>query len=115
MPFTTVGVKPVSTMVPSGVSTVCGVVPSACSCASVKLLPPTVMLARPSPATMVTLPVLLSLVSTVLVRPLSSTSIWPAAPPLPSTAPIDGAPSVCPLIVIVNVVLLLSPSRSVIV
>ena len=97
------------------VCTVIGVAPSALSCVSETAVPPTLMLDRPSSADNVTVPAWVSDVSPAVVRPASLTVTSPVATPLPSTGVIVGAPSVTPLIVMVNVVLLVSPSVSVMV
>ena len=77
--------------------------------------PPMTMLASPSGALTVIVPVVVSLVSPPLVRPCSLTVAWPVAPPLPSTGTMLGTPSVLPLMVMTSVAVLASPSASVIV
>ena len=74
-------------------------------------------LCRPSAAAIAIVPPVASLASAGLVSPCSNTSVAPAAAPLLSTGTMDGplAASVRPLTVMVSVVLLVSPSLSVIV
>ena len=89
---------------------------SASSCATVNSWPPMVTLTMPSPAVTVIVPVVVSVVPPVGVKPLSYTVAWPvAAPPFPSTGRICGAPSVWPLIVMVSVLLAESNPGSVMV
>ncbi|MNU72974.1 hypothetical protein D3C71_624480 [compost metagenome] len=112
------GVKPVSTSVPRGVSMVTGVVPRFASSASVSVRLPTVTLRMPSLAETTIVPVVRSRVSGPAgpsTSPRSCTSACPVAAPLPSTAPMAGSPSRRPWMVIVSVAVLVSPSASVIV
>ena len=111
-----VPLKPVRVNVPSPVSMTCGLPLSACSWATVRVRPPILTLVRPSGLPTVMLPAVVSLVSPALVSPRSSTLTWPVTDgPLPSTGTMLGPPSVVPLMVMVSVVLLGSPSASVIV
>ena len=108
-------VKPVILSVPSLVSIpVDGVVLKPFSCVTVKIVPPMVTVAKPSGAVRVIVPVVVSDVSPTVVSPASLTVACPASALLPSTAVMVGALSVVPLIVIVNVAVLVSPSASVI-
>ena len=110
-----VPLKPVRVSVPSPVSMTCGLPTlSACSWATVRVTPPTLTLVRPSGLPTLIVPLVVSVVAGP-VRPASSTVAWPVAPALPSTATMLGPPSVVPLMVSVSVVVLGSPSASVIV
>ncbi|VTY37457.1 Uncharacterised protein [Xylophilus ampelinus] len=105
---------------PAGVSITTGVVPRACSWASVTTVPPTVTLRSPSGVLSWMLPVVRSEVSGPAgpsTRPRSFTSAWPAALPLPSTTTRPGPlpASVWPWMVMVRVLVEVSPSASVMV
>ncbi len=111
-----VPLKPVRVSVPSPVSMTCGL-PAlrACSWATLRVMPPILTLVRPSGLPTLIVPMVLSLGSPRLVSPPSRTLAWPVALALPSTGTMLGPPSVVPLMVIVSVVVLGSPSASVIV
>ena len=61
-----------------------------------------VTLLIPSGAVTVRVPVVVSVVSPIVVKPFSNTVAWPVAPALPSTGTIAGAPSVTPLMMMVS-------------
>ncbi|MCY1206250.1 hypothetical protein D9M72_178140 [compost metagenome] len=110
-----VPLKPVSWIWPSGVVIVIGAPGvSACNCASVTTVPPTLMLATPSAAVMLKLLAARSPVSVMLTRPDSNTVTCPVAAPLASVTAMPGR-SLAPRMVIVSVAVLVSPSASVIV
>ena len=108
-------VKPVTVNVPSPVLIPAEGKPVVRS-ATVKIVRPIVTDAMPSGAVTVSVPVVVSVLSPTFTRPFSYTSACPVtAAPLPSTGVITGAPSVTPLMVMVSVVVLVSPSASVMV
>ncbi|MCY1206246.1 hypothetical protein D9M72_178100 [compost metagenome] len=108
-----VPLKPVRRIWPSGVLIVIGAPGvSACSCASVTTVPPTLMLATPSAAVMLKPAPAVSLVSPTLVRPDSCTVTWPVALPLASVTVMPGTSLLAPRIVMVICAMSVPPAPS---